>query len=531
MRTEDFTGTGKLVRLIFRRDWLLLLAWAAVISLIALFVVVGFAKLYPTPETLKAFADTTNQSTSEMALLGKVLAPTLGGITAWRLIMPAFIIGGLASVLAVIKYTRTEEETGRYELVCSAAVGKHAALSAALIVAYVMNVAIAIVMTIIFIGLGLPAAGSAALALAIAAAGCVLAGSAAIAAQVAENTGMARGIAGAMLGLTFLVRVIADGADIPWLTWLSLAGWVQQVQAFAGERWWVFLPFVVSAAALAVAAFALSSRRDMGTGMLPQRPGPARASKWLGSPLALAWRLQRGMLYTWLSLAAFIGIVFGFLINTVSAQLMANPQFMEYLARLGNNAAPADSFFTMILMIMGEIVAVYAIMAALKLQAEENELHAEVVLATPVSRLSWAGSHLAIAILGTASILLVLVLAAGLTYGLSIGPAFNEVPRMTVAALAYLPAIWVLAGIAVALYGLLPRLTMISWGAFVVCLLIELLGEFGLASGLVLDISPFTHVPRLLVSDASVLPVIGLAVVAAVLVAVGLAGFRRRSIG
>ncbi len=531
MRMDDFTGTGKLVRLILRRDRILLLAWAVMILLIALFVVVGFEKLYPTPETLKAFADTTNQSAGEIALLGKVLAPTLGGITAWRLIMPAFIIGGLASILAVIKYTRTEEETGRHEIVSSTAIGKYAVLSAALVVAYTVNLAIGVVMAVMFIGLGLPAAGSVALALAIAASGCVLASVAAIAAQVAENTGTARGIAGAILGLTFLVRVAADGAGISWLSWLSVAGWVQQVQAFAGERWRAFLPLIVSAIVLTVATYALSSRRDMGTGMLPQRPGPATASKGLKSPLALAWRLQRSMLYTWLALAIFVGIVFGFLINTVADQLMANPRFMAYLARLGNNATPADSFFTMVLMILGEIVAVYAIMAALKPQAEENELHAEVVLATPVSRLSWAGSHLAIAILGTAAILLAFALTAGLTYGLSMGSGSGETMRMLAAALAYLPAIWILAGIAVALYGLLPRLTIVSWGAFVVCLLIELAGEFQMASGAVLDISPFTHVPKLLVSDASVLPVVGLIVVAAALVVIGLAGFRRRSIG
>lgn len=459
---EDFTGTGKLVRLTVRRDWVLLLAWAAVVLLIALFVVVGFSKLYPTADMIKAFADESNNSPGEVAMLGRVLAPTLGGLTAWRLIMPAFIIGGLATILAVIKYTRAEEESGRRELVCSAAVSRHAELSAALIVAYALNVLIAVVMALMFVGLGLPASGSLALALAIVASGCVLASMAAIVAQVAENTGTARGIAGALLGLIYLVRVIADGGNISWLSWLSLTGWVQQVQAFAGERWWVFPLFIVAAAVLTFAAFTLSSRRDLGTGMLPQRPGPATAAKGLNDPLALAWRLQRGMLYTWLVSAAFVGLVFGLLSNTVATQLMANPQFMEYLSRLGNNAAPADSFFTMVLMILGEIVPIYAIMAALKLQAEENELHAEAVLSTPVSRLRWAGSHLAIAILGTAAVLIAFALTAGLTYGLSTGTAGSEVPRMLVATMAYLPAMWVLAGLAAALYGVLPRLTLVS---------------------------------------------------------------------
>jgi polyether ionophore transport system permease protein len=50
---------------------------------------------------------------------------------------------------------------------------------------------------------------------------------------------------------------------------------------------------------LAAVAFALLARRDVGAGVLPARLGPATAAPWLRSPLALAWRLHRGMLLAW----------------------------------------------------------------------------------------------------------------------------------------------------------------------------------------------------------------------------------------
>ncbi len=127
--------------------------------------------------------------------------------------------------------------------------------------------------------------------------------------------------------------------------------------------------------------------------------------------------------------------------------------------------------------------------------------------------------------------MMVFGLVAGITYGVSMGNVGNELPRVLLASLAYLPAVWIIAGIAVALFGLLPRLTIVSWGALVVCLLIEVAGDVKIAGGSLLDISPFTHVPKILAGDGSVLPLAGTGhIVAAVLIAAGLIGFQRRDI-
>jgi ABC-2 type transport system permease protein len=99
------------------------------------------------------------------------------------------------------------------------------------------------------------------------------------------------------------------------------------------------------------------------------------------------------------------------------------------------------------------------------------------------------------------------------------------------AALAYLPAMWVLAGLTAALFGLVPRLGFVSWVALAAFLLLELGHELQLVSQSVLDISPFTHVPRVLISQGSAAPLVWLVGVAAVLAAAGLVGLRRRDVG
>ncbi|WP_149256761.1 hypothetical protein [Actinomadura sp. K4S16] len=57
------------------------------------------------------------------------------------------------------------------------------------------------------------------------------------------------------------------------------------------------------------------------------------------------------------------------------------------------------------------------------------------------------------------------------------------------------------------------------------------LGQFGALVGMsqrVLDLSPFTHIPKLPGGDASASPLVWLLTLTAALVVIGLAAFRRR---
>lgn len=96
--------------------------------------------------------------------------------------------------------------------------------------------------------------------------------------------------------------------------------------------------------------------------------------------------------------------------------------------------------------------------------------------------------------------------------------------------MAQVPAVWVITGVTMALYGLLPRLASVSWGVLVVSLLLGLLGEILQFPQWSLDLSPFTHVPLIPLEDFVLTPFLVLTAVAAVLVASGLVGFRKRDV-
>jgi ABC-2 type transport system permease protein len=122
----------------------------------------------------------------------------------------------------------------------------------------------------------------------------------------------------------------------------------------------------------------------------------------------------------------------------------------------------------------------------------------------------------------------VLGVSIALGYGLNAGDPERALPLLA-RTMSTLPAVWVMAGLAAALYGFLPRLAAAAcWGALAVFLLLELGWELQQVSQVVFDISPFAHVHW--ATQVTAASLIGLTLVAAALGAAGLAGFRRRDL-
>ncbi len=122
-------------------------------------IAASFARLYPSADSLRAFADECMSKPAVVAMLGPVYAPTVGGLTAWRTGAMGMLAAAIPSLLIVIRHTRAEEEAGQREILGATVVGRHAARSAALIVTTVANLLLAAVAAGGLMSLGLPAPG------------------------------------------------------------------------------------------------------------------------------------------------------------------------------------------------------------------------------------------------------------------------------------------------------------------------------------------------------------------------------------
>lgn len=518
-------GTGILVRLALRRDRIKLPVWTLGI---AAFVPYFFTVLSTTASTREDLRTYVELLDSPMVRLFTGPAFGLGQVTLERTMVATYFLefllaAGLMNILLVTRHTRGEEQSGRAELVRAAVVGRHAPLTAALIVAVVTDMGLGLLIAAAMAAMGFPAGGALLFGAGVAATGLVFAGVAAVTAQLTEHSRVAAGIAGVVLCVAWTVRAAGalQAGQGGWLTWLSPLAWAQQTRVLVDERWWPLALSVVCAGVLAAAGYALSARRDIGAGFVAPRPGRASAAPWLRSPFALALRLQRAAILWWGVALLVAGLVFGGM-----AGAMGEGAAEEFL---GAGADVLPGYLSLMATWMTFLVGVFVVLSVTRLRTEETSGRVTPVLATPTGRWTWLGSALLVSATAAVALLAVTGLAMGVGAAVGVGDG-ALVGVLTAAVLVRVPEVLLLLALAAALFGLAPRAIGVSWavlayGGFV--------RYFAPRSGLpewLKSLSPFDHIPRMPLEDFALGPVLALTAIAAGLAVLGRYGFRRRDL-
>ncbi|MFC6155043.1 ABC transporter permease [Kribbella jiaozuonensis] len=348
---KSLAGTGGLIRLILRRDRIVLPLWIVLLVAISVSYVKEYGDLFPTPDSRIKYASNAGFIT----LYGELSGSSLGEFVTWRLgFVPVMV--GLISLLTVIRHTRVEEETGRRELLGATVIGRHAQLAAALITVFGANLTLAVLLALGMHSQDLPVAGSVAIGMVYAGTGWFFAAVGAVAAQLTASAGTARGIAIGVLGASYVLRAAGDTSahtdgPLAWLSYLSPIGWAQQIHPYAENRWWLAAVLLVATIGLVVTAVILATKRDIGAGLLPDKLGPADGT--LGSPFALAWRLHRGLLLAWTVGFALLGLLFGGVAKGVGDMMKDDPTIQEMFQRMGGSAGLIDSFLAGVMTLVG----------------------------------------------------------------------------------------------------------------------------------------------------------------------------------
>ena len=81
---------------------------------------------------------------------------------------------------------------------------------------------------------------------------------------------------------------------------------------------------------------------------------------------------------------------------------------------------------------------------------------------------------------------------------------------MLAAAAVQLPAIWLMAAVTVALFGLLPRFTPVAWGVLVAVIASYFLGSVAGMPQWMLDLTPYAHLPHVPGEEFRATPVVWL---------------------
>jgi len=521
-----------LLRFNLRRDRVRIPVWLASLAITTIITAWSLPDFYASAVERQQRAELMNNPAAR-ALAGPahgVEDYTFGAMMANEMLGFLTIFVGIMSILMITRHTRANEETGHTELVLANVVGRQAPLVAALLLAIGTNLVLALLLAVGLPAVGvetIDAVGSLAFATGLAGVGIFFAAVAAVAAQISDNSRGANTMALGALGLAYAIRGAGDMGDGT-LSWLSPMGWAQAMRSYVDERWWPLALLAAFSIAIGMLAVELNRRRDFGTGLRASRPGPAGASALLKRPAGFALRLQRSSLISWaVGLFAF-GALYGSLLTEIESFVEDNETILELIERV-SGASLIDSWLALVITLLAITCSVFTIMATSRPRSEESAGRAEPVLSTALSRTRWFGSYLVIALGGSFVLMLIGGVGLGLGAGIASGE-FDQFQEVVIAAVSYTPVLWFVGGLAAALYGLAPRAMSAVWLVLVYALTADMLGGLLQFPEWMLELSPYDHVAKMPAEDFRLLPLLVFTALAAGLIALGLATFRRRDI-
>ena len=518
-----FSNSGRLTRLFLRRERVISAIWIVCLALFSISLASGMGSMFD-DLARKALAETL-KNPGMVAMMGPVYGAdnyTVGAMYSNTMMLWMIITIAVMNIFLVVRHTRADEEKGRAEMVRSLPTGRLATLNATMLTATIVNIMLALLTGLGIAALGVPSMGfseSMLYGIALGVSGMLFAAVAALFSQLCSSSRGAMSLSFLTLGVLYVMRAAGDTSNEV-LSLISPLGLIQRSQVFIENHWWPVLVVVLEVVIVAIVAYALNAMRDMGQGFIPARPGRREASRFLCSPFGLSFWLLRNTLFTWLIVMFTLGASYGAILGDIEA-FVSQSEFYQTVIGTNPDYSVAMMFTSMVNSIAAMICVVPLLTAALKPRNEERENHAENVLSRAVTRTKYMTGYVGLAFIS--SVLFQSATAVGLYVSSAV---VLEEPIalgfLLKANLVYIPALWVMIGLAVLLTGLAPKLSSIIWVYLGFSFFATFMGRFLTLPEWLVKLTPFSHIPQLPVDEINCFL---LAIIVGISIVLTIAGF------
>lgn len=526
MKTIDFQGTGALLRFYLKKGWITRSIWLLAPALLAMSAYSSYSNMFASAQELSSFVDESILNPVVAAIHGFILTKNIPGIVSWNIKTVSLIVAAIFNILAMTKMTRGEEESGRTDVLCSCVIGRQAQFTAASIICLCTNLVMGLLLTLTMVAFGMDFEGSLGMGLLVFIGSSLFTALAAMTSQLLSSRRAAISIAMALFGGFYAISFFNNlTTNINISSYFTPFRWFFILRPFDSNSFCVLFVALFVVAVVFFIALALSSRRDVGEGIIPHKNGKADASPYLRNVWGLSLHMHRGLLFSWTIVLFIFAVGIGSVDALVAEMLEGVPVLASWMSLFG---APEDAFLALMIFLMSLFVAAYGILAMQRLRTEEAEQRVDSLLSTTTTRNSLIGSHVVFSVAGSALIAFAIGLGVILGQVMSGGLSNGSWGALS-AALYKLPAIWITSSIVLFLIGLLPRFsTAISWSIFALFIGLQLFWEMGILPETAFLLSPFGHVYP--TRDQTTLTFVLLTIVATVLYMIGFLGFKRRDI-
>jgi ABC-2 type transport system permease protein len=528
-RAHPSRAIASLYARLIRRGTLLL---AVAVATYAVLEVAGYRSAYPDGISPVQFAMFEDNPAVRMINGVPYALDTAAGFALWDAGWIWQLILAVWAILTTTRFLRGEEDLDRVDLVLAGPVRATRVTGIVLAVVAAAGLLIGAVVTVTMLIMGQAVTSSVLLGMTLAGVSALFASVAAVTCQLVDVRRRAAGLAAAVLGVAWIVRMIGDSTDPrAWLRWLTPLGWMEVLHLYGDPDPLALIPLLLAPVALAVVAVMLRTRRDTGAALLVSEAGREPRLRHLGSPAAFAWRSNEAVLIAWIVGVGAFAAVMGAIVSTMIDWLAGDEGYQRILASMGmDQAATNQGFLAFIGTILGMAVALQVAWRLGATRAEEEPGRLEAILARPVTRLRWLGGHALLSLLG--GILLILVGGAAMWAGAAAAASAEitwwDAMRST---LNLLPIVVLTAGLALAAFGLVPRLTVaLPVAVTVVGFVLSMLGPALDWPQWALNLSPFAHLALVPAEPWAATSGMVMTGIGAVLAVAGLMTFHRRDL-
>ena len=470
--------------------------WGYVFGLYLATQALAYASSYKTPAQRAGLEKEFGSNAGVSALVGPAHdIQTVAGFTVWKCLAVLAVVGAVWGLLTGTRLLRGEEDAGRWELLLAGQTTRRAAAAQALAGLGCGLVALWAVTAVITVVVGrsskvdISPGGALFLAVAVVAGAAMFLGLGALASQLAATRRQASAYAGAALGVSYALRMVADsGTGLGWLRWASPLGWIEEIQPLTAPHPLVLLPIAGLVAVVGLFTVRLAGERDLGASTFPDRAYSAPHTRLMFGAPGLDIRLARSGLVGWSVCIGAYGLMLGLVAKSGGSAISASSTLTRAFSRLG--AIGAEAYLGVAFLLMAVFVAFVAAGQISAARGEEAEGRLDNLLVRPVSRPSWLAWRLLVAALA--------VLAGGLIAGVFswLGAASQHsgvsFASLLDAGLNIVPPAVCILGAGTFVLGVWPRAaTVAAYGLLVWSFLVELVGGIVGLNHWVLDTSVF----------------------------------------
>jgi len=344
------------------------------------------------------------------ALAGRVTSlNSAGAFVEWKMGMYIALAVALWAGLMATRLTRASEDEGSWDYLALSVAGRRPAFMTVVVVLAECCALVGAVVFVVLVTASQHAIDSLLYALAVAGVAWTGAALGVLGSQLFAPRRSATQVSLGVIGLVYLVRMMADGANANgWLRWLTPFGWLENVGAF-GHRSPVWLvPMLMAPSALVGLAWFEQERRDVSIAVWTRADRSRAHVALLATSWRFAWRERRSTMITWALGLAFFGLVVGYLTNAMIEFCRSNAAYVRLLDRWGlATMIAAPGFIGQFCVVLSVGVSFLVVTLIVMIGTDLRQGRLDIPFANGGSRSQWLGSGVVSTMVGIVLVALV----------------------------------------------------------------------------------------------------------------------------